>query len=67
MSLRRVLKRASRIAAMTASVPLMWNDTSSSPEIDLSNAMLSATSGCSGPRTGPTSFTRSRPFRIHSL
>lgn len=67
MSLRPVLKRASRTDAMTASVPLMWNDTSSSPEICRRRAMFSAVTGCSGPSTGPSSRTRSRPRAIHSL
>ena len=32
-----------------------------------SRTMLSATTGCSGPSTGPRSCTRSRPRAIHSL
>ena len=62
MSLRRVLKRAMRTAHMTASVPDMWNETSSSPEMRFSRAITPATSGCSGPSTlGPSSFTRAQP------
>src|SRR5271166_4545493 len=35
--------------------------------MSLSSVIFSATTGWRGPRTGPSSFTRSQPFAIHVL
>mmetsp|Transcript_8514 Transcript_8514/g.21874 ORF Transcript_8514/g.21874 Transcript_8514/m.21874 type:complete len:308 (+) Transcript_8514:712-1635(+) len=62
-----VLNRARRTADMTASVPLMWNDTSSILEIPFRSSTFRRRSGWTGPRTHPRSFTFSHPLVMNSL
>ena len=66
-NLRRVLNAARRTAHITASVPDMWNDTSSSFDTALIIARFSPTIGWSGPSTGPRSFVFSQPSLVHRL
>lgn len=68
MSFRFVLKRQSRTAHMTASVPDMWKLTSSLLEIFLSAGSTSAMTGCTGPSTlGPSALTRFHPSSTKRL
>ena len=65
-SLRRLLNAASRTAHMIASVPDMWNETSSSLETALIIARFSPTIGCSGEHRLEF-FVASQPSSIQRL
>ena len=53
------------MAHITASVPDMWNDTSSRPVISCSILTLSMTTGWRGPSTGPSAAVLWQPSAIH--
>mmetsp|Transcript_9003 Transcript_9003/g.28298 ORF Transcript_9003/g.28298 Transcript_9003/m.28298 type:complete len:221 (-) Transcript_9003:2493-3155(-) len=61
ISFLRVLNRATRAADMTASVPLMWNETSGLPETRCSARMFSSVSGEMGPSTQPSELAARAP------
>mmetsp|Transcript_44626 Transcript_44626/g.103181 ORF Transcript_44626/g.103181 Transcript_44626/m.103181 type:complete len:228 (+) Transcript_44626:1192-1875(+) len=62
-----VLKRATRTAHITASVPDMWKDTSSCPDILRNMAMLSSTVLSKDPRKRPCFLAELHPSSMNSL
>mmetsp|Transcript_53767 Transcript_53767/g.163277 ORF Transcript_53767/g.163277 Transcript_53767/m.163277 type:complete len:271 (+) Transcript_53767:975-1787(+) len=67
VTLRCVWNRAWYTALMTASVPLMWNETSSLRKILSNISTFSATMGCTGPRQGPRVLASSCPAARNSF
>merc|ERR1719440_1028 len=63
----RWLKRAQRTAAITASVPDMWKETSGSPEIFWIILMFSSVVSSSEPRYSPLSLADAQPVVMNDL
>ena len=61
------LKRATRTAAITASVPDMWKEISSRPDTVLSILMFSSVIGSSKPRKSPFDRAFAQPASINFL